>query len=404
MDFQNADINVIFNKDNYPKFDSNNKCDPYSKCLCLSGKKFKFCCKSKIDEAKKTPTKSKDERLASLYFPNRSKKLVSFKTEHQSIDKKKISYCACQNIQNKLTRAGNGITCTHNVYAHTLAKSSVLNNLTNNCHLYHFNDHKMAIDARKDNIDEYYLKETTESSSGVIAFCKEHDDVMFEEIEKNNNYTGNLIQNYEFALKAIAFSTYYYLMNVKYFSDLLLSTPLVAVTSNTEYNFLADYNDSIKTMFELYSIQNRLIEDIVRLKNNSNIILSDQLCTILLDIPARKIRFSLSEWIIWNGKNCFVNVVNLPSPMIIISSYSTISKSEFLDSTNRIEDFYQLISDLIVDSKNIYFDPILIEEKNDDGTTNLFSLSTEEKLILYKAHRTILQEVDTEIIKKMFEI
>ena len=54
MDFQNYD--EVFDKNNYPiiekckDINSEFKYFPelYGKCLCLSGKKFRFCCKQSI--------------------------------------------------------------------------------------------------------------------------------------------------------------------------------------------------------------------------------------------------------------------------------------------------------------------------------------------------------------------
>lgn len=108
MDFQKYDD--IFNKKNYPEFEvttnpkksilkeRNYIPSKYKPCVCLSGRKYKFCCEKDIKTNKKNrKVKNVKEQFRKLYF-RENKKLISSKVEKKSVEKKNISYCSAVEI------------------------------------------------------------------------------------------------------------------------------------------------------------------------------------------------------------------------------------------------------------------------------------------------------------------
>lgn len=147
-------------------------------CICLSGEKYRNCCKKDVEEALQHENGEKEcEELKKIYCKN-TKKLISTKIVNKAINKKNISYCLAEKV------FGNCNAC-NNVKSHTLAKGSILSNLADNDNvLIAFNDHQM-IDKKlfDDNIDAYYMDVSIDDASLAVSYCKDHDRDLFLEIE-----------------------------------------------------------------------------------------------------------------------------------------------------------------------------------------------------------------------------
>lgn len=392
MDFQKYDD--IFNKDNYPEFDEiiisgevmyvPNDDKP---CICLSGKKYKDCCKKDIEDTKKNrKVKDVKEELEQLYFQKDSK-LISSKVEKKSVEKKNISYCSAWKI------FGDCDTDNNNIRSHTLSRGNVLQNLSGdgNDSVTRFNDHKVAdVENIRDNISQYFTNVFIEDASVTVSFCKNHDVELFVDIETygNTEYKKTDIQNLEYSLKAVSFDIYYKIMNISYMAKLINENRNVACNDDGTYSsYFNDYYYDQKTLFDIYPLMLKILSEIKNLKEKN---VNPKLKSVCFELPVNKVNFSCSEVIYEWQTYCFVNVINSKKPYIIISYYEKDSlnklnelnelKSKF-ESLNfnkelQINCLSEFIIILLMNAQNIYFNNEAFEK-----------LSDEEKLYLYVVHR-----------------
>lgn len=132
MNFQ--DYYELFTKDNYPKFRPVTNKDSflntaysiipedYEPCLCLSGKKYKFCCKENFINTYKAVSNRSIAIDKKDIYGTQDKKLLSRKIENKAINKKNISYCFAEKIFSDCSDT--------NVRSHTMARGNVLKNLS----------------------------------------------------------------------------------------------------------------------------------------------------------------------------------------------------------------------------------------------------------------------------------
>ena len=404
MDFQKYDD--VFNIDNYPEFESIIRSGEITyvpkddkPCICLSGQKYKDCCKKDIEETKKN-RKDKDvkEELRQLYFQKDSK-LISSKVEGKSVKKKNVSFCSAFKI------FGNCDTDNNNRHSHTLSRGNILQNLSGdgNDSVTRFNDHKVAdVENIKESINQYFTKVLIEDASVTVSFCKIHDRELFVDIETDGNteYKKTDIQNLEYSLKAVSFDIYYKIMNISYMSKLINENRNVVYIYDGKYpSYFKDYNYAVKTLFDIYPLMLKILSEIKDLKEKN---VKPKLKSVCFELPVDKVNFSCSEVINEWQTYCFINVINSKRPYIIISyyeedsfnklngPYELKSKFESLNFNKKIQiDFLsEFINMLLINSQNIYFNNEVFEK-----------LSDEEKLYLYVVHREGTYEIPDEILK-----
>lgn len=386
MDFQN--YNDIFNEKNYPIFSCIND-DLYipkdeGACVCLSGKKYKDCCKDEINLALKHRTKDNaDESLDQLYNRNNGK-MISNKVEKKSIDKKNISYCSAHKIYENCDNTNN------NTRSHTMSRGNILKNLADNEKLVCFNDHKIPDDNLIEKIDEYYLEKSIDDSSVTVSFCKKHDMDLFAEIETPGNtiYKNTDIENLEYALKSISFDIYYKLMSIRYMAELIIEEKNVAFRdeNGSVSRYFKDYHFNVITLFELYPHMLSILTEIKELKENN---IKPKLKTVIFKLPSKKVNFSCSEVINHWNKDCFINVINSPDPYLILSYYSDDGLIIELDKVNKLynslkadkrsqlEMLWPFINLLLINAQNIYFNKKAFETLPDDTKAYLYIVHRE---------------------------
>ncbi|MHC6181049.1 SEC-C domain-containing protein [Clostridium sp. JNZ X4-2] len=404
MDFQKYDD--IFNKDNYPEFEKimiSGEVTYVPKddkpCICLSGQKYKDCCKKDIDETKKN-RKVKDikEELRQLYFQKDSK-LISSKVEKKSVEKKNVSYCSACKI------FGDCDTNNNNTRSHTLSRGNILQNLSGdgNDSVARFNDHKVAdVENISDNISQYFTNVFIEDASVTVLFCKKHDVELFVDIETDGNteYKKTDIQNLEYSLKAVSFDIYYKIMNISYMAKLINENRNVVYNYDGKYSsYFKDYYYAKKALFDIYPLMLKILSEIKDLKEKS---VKPKLKSVCFELPVDKVNFSCSEVIYEWQTYCFVNVINSKKPYVIISYYEEDSfnklnglnelKSKFqslnLNKKLQINCLSEFIIMLLMNAQNIYFNNEAFEK-----------LSDEEKLYLYVVHREGTYEIPDQIQK-----
>ncbi|GLL52333.1 hypothetical protein [Tetragenococcus halophilus] len=382
--FQN--YSLIFDRSNYPNFKKSNRGyipEDDAPCVCLSGKIFANCCKDGIEDAIKIRKIKPEEAKKNIenHYNKQTKNLLSFKTEKKSIGKKNISYCSAQEVFG-------GCDSKQRIrYSHTLSKGSTLDRLSNGGRLVRFNDHALIKNINLSNINDYFEDVADNRASVTVSFCKKHDEELFFHIEKdgNNTFKNDIIQNLEYSLKAITFDIYYKIMNIKYLSNLIKHNKYVANNPDGSLSsFFEDYNLFVSGLFKLYPLMKKLLVDLKKKNNNS------QLITQVFKLPVDRINFSLSEVIEINGIPCFINVVNNQNPFIIISYFPQNGKHiDYLKNIKMDFDhsglicwrtsFYALwpLTKLLLNNSiNIYF-----------NKTEFDKLPDEVKFFLVRIHR-----------------
>ena len=389
MDFQKYDD--IFNKYNYPEFKEIINAEKVmyvpkddKPCICLSGEKYKDCCKKDVDKAKKNrKVKGVKEELERLYFQKDSK-LISSKVENKSVEKKNISYCSACKI------FGDCDTNHNNTRSHTLSKGNILKNLSGdgNDIVTCFNDHKVIdIEKIRNDINQYFTNVFIEDASVTVSFCKKHDVELFADIETDGNteYKRSDIQNLEYSLKAVSFDIYYKIMNISYMSKLINENKNVVYNDDGKYSsYFNDYYYTQKSLFDIYPLMLKIISEIKDLKEKK---VKPKLKSVYFELPVNKVNFSCSEVIYEWQTYCFINVINSKKPYIIISYYEEDGitelnklKSKFKSlSFNKylqINCLSEFVMMLLSNAQNIYFNSEAFEK-----------LSDEEKVYLYIVHR-----------------
>lgn len=360
-------------------------------CVCLSGNFYKDCCKKEVEAAESNRKKGfeADELLENLYS-KKDRKLLSSIVEDKSLNKKNISYCSafkvfgnCDN-ENSMRRS------------HTMSAGTVLKNLSDDDKIIRFNDHKMIMMANKDCetlkneiLEHGYSEEKIRNASVTVSFCKKHDRDLFSAIETdgNSDYSGSNIQNLEYALKAITFDLYYKIMNIRYMSELIKESKYVVFNPDgSKSTFLNDYNNLVDTLFDLYPLMLKMLEELKLLKEKD---VEPELETVFFELPLNKVNFSLSEIMYIEDTICYTNVINAKKTYIIISYYEKNGRIVMLDQLKeqyelnklnkraRLESLWPLIKEkFLINALNIYFNKRAFGRFSDD-----------EKVYLYVIHR-----------------
>jgi len=382
MNFKKYD--ELFNIDNYPLFQMNSGIylpADEGQCICLSGKKYKECCKKEVEIALDSENNSSDfTELQEIYYQKESK-LISYKVVDKAINKKNISYCSAE-------KAFGNCDKTNNVKSHTMSRGNVLSNLAGigNKSVMAFNDHIIADpNIVKSNIDLYYKDILIDDASLTVAFCKKHDTELFIDIETDGKkeYVKSSIQNLEYALKAVSFDIYYKIENIRYLALLVQKTKKVLCSYNGERSkFLPNYYNAITELFTLYPMMNRILCEIKELKEKG---VAPKLSTVCFDLPIHKVNISCSEVITEGEQYYFINVINSSEPYLLFSYYDDVGdaswiineKKKFDLCRDKILYLYDLfLAFLVCNAQNIYI--------NKDAFKRL---SNEEKIYLYIIHR-----------------
>lgn len=414
MNFQQYDD--LFNRDNYPMFSSKNFTPIDDKaCVCLSGNLYKNCCKRAVDEAASNKMRKSDRNeILNQLYSRKPNKLMSFKIEDKSLNKKNISYCSADKV------FGNCDNENHMTRSHTLSRGTVLTELrSDGDKIIRFNDHAMMLVEDGDTLRNKILKNgysevNIEDASVTVSFCKKHDVELFSAIESagNSNYLGTSIQNLEYALKAITFDIYYKIMNIRYFSELIKECKLVAFNPDGSYSpFFYHYNNLVDALFVFYPLMLKILEELKLLIENG---VEPKLKTVVFELPIDKVNFSLSEIMDIEDIICCTNVINAKKPYIIISYYKnngrigTIDKlkEQFeLNQSNkraRLKCLWDLTKyEFLINAQNIFFNKKAFLNFTDDIKEYLYIVHKEgSKGIPDK----IQSKYDKEIMRVLYDL
>ena len=373
IDFQNYES--IFSKSNYPSIDETNiAIDMSGPCLCLSGKSFKDCCNIDIQislEFKESyPTQSNiilnDFYDINKFYQNLSKapKTKSVDIENESrFYNHKIKYCSLFEID--------GNNCDNFIKeAHTMSEGKVFKNLSNKKPVITFNEHAPLSLISLKNISMYYIKQSAKrKASKYPIFCNNHDDWLFKEIEKSTqSFANTYLEHLEYAIKACSYDVYYKVLNLRFLSEIISKEPLVF-----DINYLLRYSRDIEYLFKFKQFLDRLLKCHLHFTKFKKI-LDKNFRFYCIEIPSHKVEFSLSE-IIPDEENSvlyFVNVINFPTPMILVSYFDKVGVKQ-----KTWDDFIDMI---FVNSTNIFF------------TEKCYnSLTDHEKLLLYLKRKNVSQ-------------
>lgn len=371
IDFHNYES--IFSKNNYPVIDETNMTIAMTgPCLCLSGKAFKECCYSKIQKGLKFK-ESDSERakviLANFYEIDKYHRELSKPPKTKSVEfenesrfyNHKIKYCSLFEID--------GSKCDNLIKeAHTLSVGNVLKNLSNKKPVITFNEHAPLDLISIENISMYYIKQSAKNrASRYPIFCNHHDDWLFKEIEKDSQcFTNTYLEHLEYAIKACSYDVYYKVLNLRFLSELVSKEPLVF-----DRNYLLQYSKDVEYLFKFKQLLDRLLKNHLYYAKFKKI-LDENFRFYCIEIPSHKVEFSLSEIIPDEQNNVlyFVNVINSPTPFILLSCFDKIELKQKI--------WKDWIDMIFVNSTNIFFTEECYK-----------SLSDFEKLLLYLKRKNI---------------
>lgn len=358
----------IFDMNIYPEFDENHCPKDTKPCVCLSGKMYKICCKNKIEKRNKKYNIEIDDELTSLYERKYSK-LTSRKTFKKDIIKKNLSYCLACNIYGNCSQESNR-------YSHTLSKGVVLKKLCNgdNNYVKQIDDHVMIDDKNMD-YDQRFKDVDINKASITVSFCKTHDELLFEDIEKDGckEYIQSGIQNLEYALKAIAFEIYDVVFSIDYLAALVKENANVVYDTSYYSRFFIDYEQKLSLMKPYLELANRLIYDIKQMKEKG---VSSKLVTMCIPLKYNRIEYSLSEVI----DGCLVNVINASKPYIIVSFYPDKKYGDHeicglikcYKQETTIDNLSAITEHIIPNAKNIYFNKNAIDHLDKKTRSDLY--------------------------------
>lgn len=251
-----------------------------------------------------------------------------------------------------------------------------MKNLCNgdNNYVKQIDDYVMINDTNK-GYDERFNDVDVDKASITVSFCKTHDELLFEDIEKDGckEYTQTEIQNLEYALKAITFEIYDIAFEIDYLAELVKENVDVVYDSPNYSRYFEDYEIKLSLMEPYLELANRLIYDIKQMKESR---VSSKLVTKYISLKYNRVEYSLSEII----DGCLVNVINASKPYIIISFYPDKKYGDqeicelvenYLKKPER-KNLKRITEHIISNSKNIYFNKKTIEHLNKKALSNLY--------------------------------
>ncbi|MGI8316875.1 SEC-C domain-containing protein [Halobacillus mangrovi] len=151
--------------------------EPYEKCPCESGKKYKFCC---FEKSKSFPKNEKEK-----HHPKR------IKAEANKIFNG-TDFKTCFGFDTKECKGGI-------IGAHSLQNNGVLDKIATDNHVY-----KLSVEMTEQSPILEFEKKGKKQASRFNGFCKYHDEVYFSNIE-DIVYTGTDEQNFWYAFRAFSF-------------------------------------------------------------------------------------------------------------------------------------------------------------------------------------------------------
>ena len=347
---------------------------------------IKTVVKKDVDEAnkfRKANTELVQEELKQQYYKKDSK-LLSYKVEDKSVNKKNIAYCSAKKV------FGDCNNDNYMKHSHTLSRGNILRNLSCGDKLIRFNDHKMPDENTiLKHILDYYSEVSIDDASVTVSFCKTHDEELFAAIEKDGNtdYLGTTIQNVEYSLKAITFDIYYKIMNIRYFAQLIeINKSIVYNPDGSQSKYFMDYHNAVETLFKLYPLMLKMLKELKQLIEQG---IESELKTVYFELPVSMVNFALSEVIYLEDSICYVNVINSKKPYVIVSYYKDSGRIVQIDKLKKQYDLcnnlnineqlkclWSFTKELLINAQNIYF-----------NKTAFHKLTSMAKVYLYCVHR-----------------
>ena len=362
MDVENLFPKIIF-KTAINQFDLHSE----SKCLCLSGKLYKNCCKTNVDSLNETTRDygviSKKNGLKKFQdAKKRTDKRSAPNILGEKIEKrarKKLSFCF---IRELFSEDYFSVNCSSKIIkAHTIAEQNLKKLQTEIEELYTFNDHAFVEEFEIDHVDLFYKKIAPTTASKYTMFCGNHDNLIFSEIENNNHVfvkkEKEYIEALEYSIKAASFELYYKLLQIFYLAEYFIEIKEI-------YN--SDFIEAYKNAIDYYCVfkehLKRLVIDYKEYTTYGKVNVEFKYDIRRLQTP--KIEFSLSECM---SDNCdevvFINVFNNENAYVVLSTYSDFSR--------KFED-YELIEYILINSTNIFFNKEFFENLSIEEESSLF--------------------------------
>ncbi|PET28315.1 hypothetical protein CN518_24540 [Bacillus anthracis] len=366
--------------------------DKESMCPCGKGRKFYDCCLGKYNSVREIYSKSENlikgnEKIKKYLSNKRIKNIPSYKLYEKLLKKKNLSFCLAEKSKT---------LCSKDLirYAHTISKSSILKVLSNNQQqLSTFNRY---LSYPEDNLEAYFVFIKDNEASIVNTFCKKHDQILFKEIENENRYNGEPIQDLQLALNAAALSTYALVLQILFLQKLLKELEefwMMQELYNEYAFFIKEFERSI-----YYS--EKLVRDIE--SKNSN-----ELYGFSVELKGIKLPFAFCEACKLGNfnisiKNKFLAFINVfpteESTWITVSTFEKVGDNfikqlKKYSEEGKIKIIIRIIVDIIADQgSNIYFNSEYINGLNDH-----------EKAVLYYFYaangaRRIAKDIDNKYL------
>ncbi|HDR7990818.1 hypothetical protein ACQ3VH_10475 [Bacillus pretiosus] len=345
--------------------------DDESMCPCGKGRKFYDCCLSKYNSVREYYRNIEkliegDKKIEQYLRNKRIKNIPGYKLYEKLLKKKNLTFCLAANSETP---------CSDNKirYAHTIGKSSILKILNKNQkQLFTFNRY---LSYPEDSLETYFVPIKDSEASIVNTFCKAHDQILFKDIENENRYTGEPIQDLQLALNAAALNTYAQILQILFLQKMLNELKEFWVIKE----LYSDYAFYIKELESSLYYSEKLVRDI-EFENFG------ELYKFSIELKDRVLPFAFCEGCkldsIFGMNEKFLAFINVfpteNSTWITISTYEE-SGEEFINllkqygNKKEFEKILKVISDIISSQgSNIYFNAEYINELNDH-----------EKAILY---------------------
>lgn len=366
MDFENLFPKIIFNTlMNQFEIPSD------SKCICLSGKLYKNCCKAYVDSLNETTRdyETISKKIGLKKFQNAKQRidkrsapnLLGEKIEKRA--RKKLSFCFVREL---FEEDNISMNCSPKIIkAHTIAEKNLKKLQTETEELYTFNDHAFVEEFDIEHVDLFYKKINPTTASKYTMFCGNHDNLIFSDIENDNKVffkkEKEYIEALEYSIKAASFELYYKLLQIFYLAEYFIDSKEI-------YNsdFIRAYKSEIDYYCVFKKYLKRLLIDYKEYTTYGKINMNFKYD--IRHLQTSKIGFSLSECMTDDyDEVVFVNVFNNENAYVVLSTYGDFGK--------KIED-YELIEFILINSTNIFFNKEFFE-----------NLSREEKSSLFKIRR-----------------
>ena len=321
-------------------------------CPCGSGKKYKSCCLN-----------AKDKDIDEESMIANEKRLNNFiMGMYRETDYQECIFYDKESCKGKI------------IGAHTLQNNGVLTKLSEKNHVMMI---KPLVDKFGGKIE--FEKVGRNKATTFSGFCKEHDDKVFTEIEKEP-YTGTEKQKFLYAYRAFAQEYHKKERLMKSVQKSFKIKPSILRCNgaphigNYRYRQLEmyDINEYKKRFDEAFRLNNfSILEHFEILIENEYDFAVTSMFTLITDIENKVINDTYSKKF-ERMKSCFITVVPLENKTLILLSWlkedSDVFKSykEMLENLNESELKRYLNNMLPRYTENIIFSPRLIESWSDE--------------------------------------